>query len=118
LESQALSYIRRVLLADVRGEGDHALLCLLNFDAGLQSAELREIVGAAIGFPFGCERKRLPDIDGSPKDRMFESRRHHADYLDRFSVELNSFSHDVWVASETPRPKTIAEDDDVVSARL
>ena len=49
---------------------------------------------------------------------MFESWRHHANYLHRFSVELNFSSHDVRIASKPARPKTIAQDDDVISVRL
>jgi hypothetical protein len=49
---------------------------------------------------------------------MFESRRHHADYFDCLSVELNASAHNGWIASETARPKTIAQDDYVISAKL
>jgi hypothetical protein len=49
---------------------------------------------------------------------MVEIRRHHADYLHCFPVELNSFPHDVWVVSKTPRPKAIRQDNNVISTRL
>src|SRR2546423_1702388 len=49
---------------------------------------------------------------------MIESGRHHADYLNRLSVELNCASDYVWVATKTARPKTISQDYDVVSTRL
>src|SRR5215207_1039427 len=49
---------------------------------------------------------------------MIESRRHHAYNLNRLSVELNRASDDVWVAAKAARPKSISQDNDVVSARL
>jgi hypothetical protein len=49
---------------------------------------------------------------------VFKAWRHHADYLNCFSVELKFLPDDVWVASKTARPKEIAEHDNVVSARL
>src|ERR1700752_1943065 len=77
-----------------------------------------EIVGVAIGFSFRSKCQRLPDIDGSPKDRMLESRWHHANYLDGLSIKLNSSTHDARITSEPARPQTITEDDDVIGAWL
>ena len=118
LESQALAFIRRILFVDISGQSNHTLLRLLNCDAWLEASNRREIVVAAVRLPFRSKGEWLPDIDWAPKDRMFESGRHHADYLDCLSVELNRASDYVWVASKTARPKTIGQDDDVVSARL
>jgi hypothetical protein len=49
---------------------------------------------------------------------MFETGRHHADYLHCLSVKLNRASDYAWIASETTRPKTIGQDNHVVRARL
>ena len=49
---------------------------------------------------------------------MFESGRHHADYLNCLSIELNFPSDDAWITSETACPKAIGEDDHVISARF
>src|SRR5688500_4733598 len=49
---------------------------------------------------------------------MLESGRHHAHDLNRLSVELNRTSEDVWVAAKASRPKTIGQNDDVVSTWL
>src|SRR5215216_1244621 len=103
---------------DVGGERNHTLLGLLDCDAGLEPTDRRKKVAASIRFAFRSKRQRLPDVDRAPKNRMFESGRHHADYLYCFSVELYFSSHHSWVAPETARPKTIAEDDSVISARL
>ncbi len=117
-ESHALAFAQRVLFADVRGESNHALLCLLNCDAGFEQTKRREVVGASIRFPFRSKRQWLPDIDRPPEDRVFESGRHHAYYLHCLSIELDLSSYNVWVASETARPKTIGEDHHVISAGL
>src|SRR5690348_7136818 len=49
---------------------------------------------------------------------MFESRWHYADNLYCLTIKLNVLADDVWIAAETARPKSICEDDDVISARL
>src|SRR5215467_524323 len=49
---------------------------------------------------------------------MFKSRRHDADYLNSFSVELNLSSNDSWVTGKAARPKAIAQNDHVVSTGL
>jgi hypothetical protein len=47
---------------------------------------------------------------------VVESGRHHADDLDCLSVELNFSAYDARITSKTPRPKTVAQDDHVISA--
>src|SRR6185503_6404550 len=118
LESQAFTFVRGVLLMDVSGERNHTLLCLLDGDAGLEPAKGREKAGAAIRFLFRSEGQRLPGVDRSPKHRMIEPGRHHADYLHGFSVELNFSTDDARITSKTPRPTTIAQDDHVINTRL
>ncbi len=49
---------------------------------------------------------------------MIETRRHHADDLDCFSVELNFSPYDARIASKTPRPKSIAQDYFIINTRL
>src|SRR6185503_13611046 len=67
---------------------------------------------------FRSKGERLPDINWPPKERMVETGRHHANYLDCLSVELNLTSHNARITSETTRPKTIGQDNHVVRARL
>src|SRR6185503_3060762 len=103
---------------DVSSERNHTLLCLPDRDARLEPAKRSEKGGTAIRFLFRSERQRLPGVDRSPKHRMIETGRHHADDLHCLSVELNFSSDYVWVVSKTAGPESIAQHDDVINTRL
>src|SRR5688572_6588224 len=118
LEAQALALVMVILLADIRSQSNHTLLRLLNRDARLKACKGRELVGVAVPSLFLSKRQWLPHIYRPPQDRMFESGRHDPDYLDGLSVKLDCASEYVWVTSKTAGPKTIRQDNNIVSAGL
>src|SRR6185369_2562509 len=118
LESNTLAFVRRVLFAEIGGQSNHTLLCLLNRHAWFETSKLREVVGAAVGLSFRRKRHRLPDIHRAPKHRMLESGRHYPDDLHGLSIELDFSAYDVWVTAKTARPETIREHDHVICTGL
>src|SRR4030095_10814343 len=49
---------------------------------------------------------------------MIKARRHNANNRHCLSIQLQSAPYDVWITPKTSLPKAVAQDNDVVGARL
>ena len=109
----------RVVLLQLLAERGHVARPLLHGHAGFQAPDHpEELVRALVDTELlGLERERRPQIR-LPHVEVVEGRRHHADDLIRFAIELQRRAKHVRTASEEPLPQAGADDDNVITTGL
>ena len=105
-----------VLLLQASGDGCHLRLRLCQGHARFHPCDHLQVMIAALTGFLGVECNRYPEL--IPPRWKLKGSWHHAYDGEAFAIQINRFPNNTGIETKPSLPQSMADDDDVIAARL